>query len=84
MQKISRFLLHFIVLCNNIGGMKQKIVKKCNPQKDLAHLMTRPFDDKEKEVIKTARQKSGMDRPTFYHDAVVDFANRINNGGKDA
>ncbi len=75
--------MHFIVLYNKIGAMKQKIVKKCNPQKDLAHLMTRPFSEKEKEAIKIARQEKGADRPTFYHDAVVDYANRINNGGKD-
>ena len=65
------------------GNMKNKITKISNPQKDLAHLMTRPFSKKEKDSIKIARQEKGADRPTFYHDAVVDYANRINNGGKD-
>ena len=63
--------------------MRTKITKISNPQKDLSHLMTRPFSNSEKEDIRAARQKSGLDRPTFYHDAVVDFANRIN-GEKNA
>ena len=75
--------MHFTEKSDIFGTMKNKITKISNPQKDLAHLMTRPFSEKEKEAIKMARQEKGADRPTFYHDAVVDYANRINNGGKD-
>lgn len=80
MQKFSRFLLHFTEKSDILSDMKSKMTKISNPQKDLSHLMTRPFTEKEKEAIKTARQEKGMDRPTFYHDAVVDYANRINGG----
>lgn len=41
-------------------------------------LVIKPFTESEKETIKTARRKTGYDRPTFYHDAVVDYATRIN------
>lgn len=41
-------------------------------------LVIRPFSESEKETIKAARKKSGSDRPTFYHDAVVNYANKIN------
>lgn len=41
-------------------------------------LVIKPFTESEKETIKTARRKTGYDRPTFYHDAVVDYAARIN------
>ena len=75
--------MHFTEKSDILRSMKNKITKISNSQKDLAHLMTRPFSEKEKEAIKIARQEKGMDRPTFYHDAVVDYANRINNGGKD-
>lgn len=58
--------------------MKQKIIKKYNPQKDLSHLMTKPFNEAERNTIMQARKTVGLDRPTFYHDAVVDYAARIN------
>ena len=38
------------------------------------------FSHEEKEAIKKARKITGTDRPTFYHDAVVDYANRTNAG----
>lgn len=41
------------------------------------------FTQEEKEAIKRARKITGTDRPTFYHDAVVDYANRTN-GGQNA
>lgn len=41
-------------------------------------LVIKPFTESEKESIKSARKKTGYDRPTFYHDAVVDYAARIN------
>ena len=47
-------------------------------------LVIKPFSEAEKETIKTARRKSGFDRPTFYHDAVVDYATRINRKVADA
>lgn len=36
------------------------------------------FTQPERENIKAARKTVGLDRPTFYHDAVVDYATRIN------
>ena len=56
---------------------------KTSKDKDLSHLMTKPFSNEEKEIIKVARKKSGVDRPVFYHDAIVEHANRIN-GGENA
>lgn len=49
-------------------------------EKELAHLMTKPFSEPEKESIKSARKKAGVDRPLFYHDAIVEYAERINGG----
>lgn len=47
--------------------------------------MAKPFTEKEKETIKLARQKSGIDRPTFYHNAVISYAATINSeGGSNA
>jgi len=40
--------------------------------------MTKPFSTSEMEDIKAARKKVGVDRPMFYHDAVVAYANKIN------
>ena len=36
------------------------------------------FTQPERENIKAARKILGTDRPTFYHDAVVNYANEIN------
>ena len=56
-----------------------KIENECN------RLVIKPLTKEERESIKAARKKSGMDRPTFYHDAVVDYATRINSeGGSNA
>ncbi len=53
-------------------------------ENECTRLVIKPLTKEEREEVKAARKKKGMDRPTFYHDAVVDFANRINNGGEDA
>ena len=45
---------------------------------ECARLVTKPFSKAEKENIKAARKKVGIDRPMFYHDAVVAYANKIN------
>ena len=63
--------------------MNKKTIKNDN-QKDLSHLMTKPFTESEKETIKTARKTAGIDRPVFYHDAVVEYANRINKENANA
>ena len=56
-----------------------RIENECN------RLVIKPLTKEERESIKAARKKSGMDRPTFYHDAVVDYAARINSeGGSNA
>ena len=46
-------------------------------------LVIKPFSKEEKEAITSARKKKGVDRPVFYHDAIVEHANRIN-GGENA
>ena len=61
-----------------IGNMKEKITINDNQQKDLSHLMTKPFTEDEKSVIATARKKVGVDRPIFYHDAILSYAKKIN------
>lgn len=58
--------------------MKTKTIKSESREKELAHLMVKPFSESEKESIKAARKRSGFDRPSFYHDAVVEYANRVN------
>ena len=58
--------------------MRKKVTINENHQKGLSHLMTKPFSTSEKEDIKAARKKVGVDRPMFYHDAVVAYANKIN------
>lgn len=57
--------------------MNKKITVQSN-QKGLSHLMTKPFNEAERDTIMQARKTVGLDRPTFYHDAVVDYATRIN------
>lgn len=58
--------------------MKKKEFTRKSNQKELSHLMSKPFSDSEKTAITAARKKIGTDRPIFYHDAVVDYAKRIN------
>ena len=41
-------------------------------------LVIKPLSPDEREAVKKARKKEGKDRPSFYHDAVVEYANRIN------
>jgi len=85
MHKFYHFLLHFTENGDIFRTMKTKITKTSNVQKGLAHIMAKPFTEKEKETIKLARQKSGIDRPTFYHNAVISYAATINSeGGSNA
>ena len=37
----------------------------------------RKFTEIERETIKAARKVTGTDRPTFYHDGIVAYAERI-------
>lgn len=37
----------------------------------------RKFTDTERETIKAARKVTGVDRPTFYHDGIVSYAESI-------
>ena len=41
-------------------------------------LVAKPFTDEERASVKKARKKKGIDRPVFYHDAVVAYADKIN------
>ena len=45
---------------------------------ECARLVTKPFSNSEKETVKAARKKAGIDRPVFYHDAIIEYANKIN------
>ena len=59
-------------------AMPRKEITEKRNDKELSHLMAKPFSEKEKETVKSARKKAGIDRPVFYHDAIVEYANRIN------
>jgi len=63
--------------------MKTKTIKNESREKELAHLMVKPFSESEKESLKAARKKAGIDRPLFYHDAIIEYANKVN-GDKNA
>ena len=83
MQKFSHFLLQLSKMVIKIRGMSTRTTENEIQRKDLAHLMTKPFTEAEKETVKAARKKAGIDRPVFYHDAIIEYANRIN-GEKNA
>lgn len=57
--------------------MNKKITEN-SKKKELSHLMVKPFTEEEKETVKSARKKAGIDRPVFYHDAVIEYAKKIN------
>ena len=57
--------------------MNKKITEN-SKDKELSHLMAKPFSNSEKETVKAARKKAGIDRPVFYHDAIIEYANKIN------
>lgn len=78
MQKFSHFLLQLSKMVITIKTMNMKITENESQQKDLSHLMTKPFTEEEKTTIKTARRIAGIDRPLFYHDAIVEYARKIN------
>lgn len=47
-------------------------------EKDLLRLVIVPFSKDEKEIITSARKKVGIDRPMFYHNAILKVAKEIN------
>lgn len=51
-------------------------------ENECTRLVIKPLTKEEKEMIKDARKITGKDRPTFYHDAIIEHANKISNGGK--
>lgn len=40
----------------------------------------RKFTESERETIKAARKATGVDRPTFYHDSIVSYAESVIRG----
>ena len=50
----------------------KKIENECN------RLVIKPFTEAEREEVKSARKRTGIDRPLFYHDAIVEYARKIN------
>jgi len=40
----------------------------------------RKFTESEREAIKAARKVTGVDRPTFYHDSIVSYAESVIRG----
>lgn len=53
-------------------------------EKDVLNLRVASFSKDEKKALTNARKKVGVDRPVFYHDAIVKYVNDINNGGSNA
>lgn len=49
-----------------------------NNENECIRLVAKPFSETQKASIKEARKKAGIDRPVFYHDAIVEYANKIN------
>lgn len=64
--------------------MKEKRNKNCDENsRDLLRLMVRSFTPDEKKALTNARKKLGVDRPLFYHNAIIKYVDDIN-GGQDA
>lgn len=64
----------------NVGKIKVMKNKsdKNETAKDTFRGDIKVFTDEEKEAIKAAKKKKGLVTPTFYHDGIVDYANRLN------
>lgn len=47
-------------------------------KEEITLLKTKKFTDEQKEAIKKVRKEKGLDKPTFYHEAIIKYCEVAN------